>query len=190
MKIFKIVLAELGITKEQLQDKEIQKFIYDYIARKYTGQWIQWKNGNAIIEINKNNGTSIRTILNDEDYNPEFPENIDMNISTYCENNCNFCLTEEAKLCIGDKKIPINNIKKGDAVNSFNIESKIIENKPVTCLFRRDYEGDLIVLETDQGNILKLTPNHKVFTNRGYIRADELTVEDELISEIDEQTKN
>ena len=91
MKIFKIVLAELGITKEQLQDKEIQKFIYDYIARKYTGQWIQWKNGNAIIEINKNNGTSIRTILDDEDYNPEFPENIDMNISTYCENNCSFC---------------------------------------------------------------------------------------------------
>lgn len=91
MKILELVTKELEITQEQLKDKEIKEFLFQYTKRKLENKWIQWKNGNAIIEINKENGTSIRTILDDEEYKPEYPENIDMNISTYCENFCCWC---------------------------------------------------------------------------------------------------
>lgn len=91
MGIFNEVMLELQLTDDQLKDNQIYNFALQYSKRKNTGDWIQYKNGNAIIEINKNDGTSIRTILSDEEYQPEFPENIDMNISNKCENNCSFC---------------------------------------------------------------------------------------------------
>ena len=91
MGIFNEVMLELQLTEDQLKDNQIYNFALQYGRRKNIGDWIQYKNGNAIIEINKNDGTSIRTILSDEEYQPEFPENIDMNISNRCENNCSFC---------------------------------------------------------------------------------------------------
>ena len=91
MGIFNEVMLELQLTEDQLKDNQIYNFALQYSRRKNIGDWIQYKNGNAIIEINKNDGTSIRTILSDEEYQPEFPENIDMNISNKCENNCSFC---------------------------------------------------------------------------------------------------
>ena len=91
MSRLKYVLTELEITQEQSKDKEIQDFVVSFAGRKYSGDWIQYKNGNAWIEINIKNGTSIRTMLHDDPYVAEFPENIDMEISKQCRNNCKFC---------------------------------------------------------------------------------------------------
>lgn len=91
MGIFNAVVVELELTNEMLKDKDIQKFAIDYLNRKVSNKWIQYKNGNAFIEINKEDGTSIRTILSDEEYKPEFPENIDMTISNKCYNRCKYC---------------------------------------------------------------------------------------------------
>lgn len=177
-------IIELNLTKEQMQDKDIQKFVMQAAWREQTGDYFQYWNGNGYCELNKKDGTMITTVLNDdEDFKPEFPLNCDVNISNNCRIKCAFCLTKDAKLFIDNKYVSINNIKEGDIVNSFNLVSRELEQKKVTHLFQRDYEGELIELYTDTGDILKLTPNHKVYTQRGYIRADELTLEDELISE-------
>ena len=85
------IIKEFDLKAEELKDKEIQKFLLQVLYRKQTNEWIQYHNGNAFIEINKKNGTSIRTILTDEEYKPLFPENIDMTISEHCINGCKFC---------------------------------------------------------------------------------------------------
>lgn len=87
----KEIITELNLSSEQLKEKDIQKFVLGVGWRKQTGRWYQYWNGNGYIEINKDDGTSIRTILDDSDYIPEFPENIDMNISNRCNMGCSFC---------------------------------------------------------------------------------------------------
>lgn len=87
----KEIISELKLTKEQLKDKEVQNFLMQVAYRRQTGRWVQGWNGNGYIELNIDNGTSIRTILNDEPYVAEFPENIDMEISNKCTNGCAFC---------------------------------------------------------------------------------------------------
>ena len=48
-----------------------------------------YKNGNVNTRI-YSDGTKIRTTMDDE-FKPEYPENFDCNISTYCTNGCDFC---------------------------------------------------------------------------------------------------
>lgn len=85
------VIKELKLTKEQLKDKKIMNFVLQVAYRKQTGKWIQGWNGNGYVELNIENGTSIRTVLDDKPYVAEFPENIDMEISNRCTNGCSFC---------------------------------------------------------------------------------------------------
>lgn len=53
--------------------------------------WQKYKNGNVTVFINLDDGTKIRTCPDNEEYHPEFPENADVTISTYCTNRCDFC---------------------------------------------------------------------------------------------------
>lgn len=88
----KQLIKELKLTKKQLKDKDIQNFLLQVAYRKQIGDWVQYLNGNGYCELNKNNGTMITTILNDnEEFEPEFPLNMDCNISNRCQNACTFC---------------------------------------------------------------------------------------------------
>lgn len=89
--VFQKVIDDLKLTEEQLKDKEIYNFAVSVFNRRLTGRWYQYWNGNGYVEINKYDGTSIRTVLDDKPYVAEFPENCDMNISQKCENGCEFC---------------------------------------------------------------------------------------------------
>ena len=93
-----------------------------------------------------------------------------------------FYLLPSVKLNIEERIKEISNIRLGDKVLSMNIETNELQLKPVVKLYERDYEGELISIETTTGSVLTCTPNHKVYTvNRGYIRADELTENDVLV---------
>lgn len=91
MNSLKDSIIELELTQEQLKNKEINNFIIDYTLRSNDENWIQFKNGNGICEINKKDGTQITTVLNDEDFKAEFPLNCDVSISECCNLNCSWC---------------------------------------------------------------------------------------------------
>lgn len=91
MSVLKDVIIELGLSKEQLKDKDIQKFVFDVVLRKQSNDWYQYWNGNGYIEFNKTDGTLITTVLDNKEFNPEFPCNIDLNISNKCKVGCKFC---------------------------------------------------------------------------------------------------
>ena len=83
----------------------------------------------------------------------------------------------------GNKKI--QNIKKGDFVKSFNTKTKKIEYKPVLNTWKNlnksnSYE-EFLEIELDNGSVVHLTPNHKVYTDNGYKRADELSKYDNIL---------
>jgi hypothetical protein len=48
-------------------------------------------------------------------------------------------------------------------------------------LYRRRYAGELVTLVSDDGVILKATPNHPVLTGRGWIAAKDVNLGDDLI---------
>ena len=49
-----------------------------------------YKNGNSVVTIDLNNGTKERVTEEDE-FNLEFPETIDLNIGNRCDGGCQFC---------------------------------------------------------------------------------------------------
>lgn len=55
----------------------------------------KYNNGNYTVEI-YDDGTKIRE-TEEETFNASFPENIDLKITNYCENNCNFCYESSSK---------------------------------------------------------------------------------------------
>lgn len=146
-----------------------------------TMKFVSVKNGNYTMFIDLETGTKIRK--NDLDFfEPEYPESMDVKITNCCDMGCKFCLKPSVKLSVEESTKEISNICLGDKVLSMNIETNELQLKPVVKLYERDYEGELISIETTTDNVLTCTPNHKVYTvNRGYIRADELTENDVLV---------
>lgn len=80
--------------------------------------------------------------------------------------------------------VPIKNIKNGDKVINYSEKENIFKEDIVVkqhinltkSSFEKMYE-----LEFDNGKKIKVTGNHKFLTIRGWVRADNLTEEDEII---------
>lgn len=76
-----------------------------------------------------------------------------------------------------DKKI--SDIKIGDKILSFNEITKKLEYKPVLNIYNRIPTTQLYKIFTENGNFI-CTENHKIYTNRGWIEAKNLTIDDIL----------
>lgn len=82
-------------------------------------------------------------------------------------------------------ELPIKDIVEKEIkceIYSYNTKTNKIELQPIENYHKYENYSYLLEIETQDGQILKLTPDHKVFTsNRGYIKAEDLTLEDDLI---------
>jgi hypothetical protein len=95
------------------------------------------------------------------------------------------CLRKNTLISTDNGYIKIQNIKIGDLVKSFNIKTQRIEYKPVLNIWKNliksnSYE-EFLEIELENGNVVQLTPNHKVYTDIGYKRADELSENDNIL---------
>lgn len=134
--------------------------------------------------FNTYNGTKIRLTF-DPSVNiirSEYPELVDIHITDKCNSGCAFCVLPETLIKTNIGNVQIKDIKIGDTVISYDVESKTPVNNKVEQTFERDFEGDLIIIELENGEILKLTPNHQIFTsNRGWINSNLLNINDNII---------
>lgn len=96
------------------------------------------------------------------------------------------CLTEDHLIdtSTGNKSIKniCNSLKNNKEVyvKSYNIEKDVYEYKKAkNPLISNNRE--VLEIKTEGLNVLKCTPNHKILTNRGYIRADELKVGEDIL---------
>ncbi len=117
-----------------------------------------------------------------KELSPEYSEFYDVSLGNKCNTGkCPFCLTPDTLIQTDKGNIPINKININDLVYSFNEETGDTELKNVDQIFERDYEGEIIEIELEN-KILRLTPNHKVYTlERAWVEAKNLQISDTLL---------
>jgi hypothetical protein len=110
----------------------------------------------------------------------EYPEFYDVKITSYCTGKCPWCFLPGTPVNTSNGDIPIEALKLNDVVlGKTDTQETISQN--VEQLFERDYNGEIINIELENGVIIPCTPNHKFFTqNRGWVEAQDLT-EEELL---------
>lgn len=81
-------------------------------------------------------------------------------------------------------KVPIKDLKKGDKVINFCEKTKRYKEDIVVKVHKNlthSQSEKMLELEFDNGVKTQVTANHKFLTNKGWVRADELTVDLDII---------
>lgn len=131
-------------------------------------------------------GSSLKTIRFGEGHADALPyfnkEFYDIAINRRCNAICPFCLVPGTKIKTqnGDKNI--EDIKIGDIVKSYNEKTRNFEDKNVLQIYERPINEEIFEIEDDNHNIIRLTSNHKVFTQRGWICAKDLKINDKILN--------
>jgi hypothetical protein len=141
-------------------------------------EFVQYHNGNTVVTLLED-GTKVREWQGDAQ--PNHPESIDIKLTDYCDLGCQFCFPPDTNVLTPSGNKRISDIESGDTVYSFNEKTMTFEQDEVENIMQREYDGDLIVLEMENGDSLRLTPNHEVWTNnRGWLQAKDILPDDDL----------
>jgi hypothetical protein len=90
------------------------------------------------------------------------------------------CIAEGEKVKTDLGEIPIEDIQPGDFVLSLNEKTGRLENKKVIQI-SSTIRMNMVEIETELGT-LKVTDDHPVYTQRGWIKAGELLDSDSLFT--------
>jgi hypothetical protein len=142
---------------------------YNYVFNLENGQFARWG----------------KTQEDDPSWSPFGPEIMDIEISEGegCPLSCPFCSPMGTLVNTPNGKVSIEKLVAKDLVVGFDTVNGNPKVQEIEEVYSRQYDGDLICIELDNGRILKLTPEHEIFTkNRGWIMSKELTKNDEIVS--------
>jgi len=98
---------------------------------------------------------------------------------------CDECFDGNMRVLTPHGYVQIKDIKPGDQVINYSESQKIFK---IDIVVKRHLNltnsstEKMFELEFDDGSIIKVTGNHKFMTNKGWIRADELTNDHEIIN--------
>ena len=115
----------------------------------------------------------------------DFPEFYDVKVTNKCFGGCTWCLSPESLINTPNGYIKIKDLKTGDLVYVYDNDNNLVKIRPIDQYFIKDFNGTIIKLVLESGKIIHITKNHDVFTNRGWIKAGDLLLDDELLN-IDE----
>lgn len=158
-----------GRMKSRMQCKEAQAVLNDpdfrLVFTTSNGQTVALSNGSFCTAISASDGSNIEG------------ESFKFIILEECFVKGTPVLTDK-----GYK--PIESVKAGDKVFSFNHGSKKVELKTVQRSFGQPiYNRKLVILKTETGRKIVCTDNHKIFVPKlGYVRADSLQVNNLVLS--------
>lgn len=100
--------------------------------------------------------------------------------SLNCPYQCSFCL-REGTLIVTKKGLnrPIEKIKVGDELLSWDeVNNKIVETTVVQTSQRS--VTDLLRIITSSGELIEVTPEHPVYTQRGWVDAGKIKLSDQI----------
>lgn len=94
------------------------------------------------------------------------------------------CLHPDTIIRMGDESSrAIKDVVVGDYVKTVNESTGEIESKEVLKVHHNlSVNEQMYEIETEDGRVLKITGNHKVLTQRGWVRTDELELSDSIHS--------
>lgn len=81
---------------------------------------------------------------------------------------------------------PIKEVKIGTMIMSWNAASAQLVERPVTAV-KVHKSADIIAVELEDGNLLKVTPNHTVLSSKGWRRIGKLRPGDDIICSSDKR---
>lgn len=111
-------------------------------------------------------------VFADNSYRGSYKENL------YSSNLC--CLAGDSMVLTDEGEIPIKEIKKGTKVLTYNIETGEVEYKKVLNSMMTSPKREVLEIEYN-GKKIVCTPDHQILTKRGYVEAQFLNEDDELI---------
>ena len=91
------------------------------------------------------------------------------------------CMSEDTEILTIDGWANYDSLKQGDMIKTFNVEKKIIEDKPIKKLFKKEYEGIMYNLKNRIQDQL-ISPHHRVVRKK-------FQTNDYILEEIEEVLK-
>lgn len=93
------------------------------------------------------------------------------------------CIRKDTALITETGLVKIQDVKVGDKVLSYNTKTQTNEYKQVLRVMHNFNKQDFIKITSADNKTVTVTANHKIYTsNRGYVRADQLTIQDNIIT--------
>ena len=143
---------------------------------------IIYDNGTKIKETGFYNTDGKWVETDDDHFTYDFPENFDIKITDQCDGGCIYCFPANTPVLLNNGNTKnICDIKIGDIVKSYNMNTNKIENNIVDKLYNRQINEKLYVFTLENGKVFKCTRNHPIYTKNGKKRADEITLNDEIL---------
>lgn len=96
-----------------------------------------------------------------------------------CAMSCAYCVVAGTLIATPAGDVPIECIADGDEVFAYDHETQRLVVARVAGVASREAD-EIIEIEIGQ-TVLRVTPEHPVMTRRGWVRAGELTEEDEVL---------
>jgi intein/homing endonuclease len=139
----------------------------------------EFKDKNYRALFNKRTGQTLRIALDPKKPigSLQYPELLDVSFGTKCLANC---FVPSTKIYTANGIKQISEIKVNDEVFSYDDSIDDFVKEIVYETFEEDYDGDIIVIELEDGVIIRSTPNHEFLTQRGWINAGNITEEDDI----------
>ncbi len=143
----------------------------------------------------KSDGYTVKWGLKQEDDPTHCPwgnEIADIEITTACSGirdkdgnraPCAFCAPAGTLIQTPNGDVPIEQIGAGDYVLGYDFQNNRPQIQEVKETYIREYFGELVCIETEDGKIVKLTPNHPVMLSNGrQVLAKDLKNTDDVIT--------
>lgn len=125
--------------------------------------------------------TTVRLIEHLEKFSKKWNEQLGRYTGPREDEHIHACLTEDTLVLTDKGNVLIKDINIGDMVWTPCGYSKVYNAGPTKIASK------VIKIETIDGVVLKCTPEHEIFTNRGLVRADELRYNDVIWKQIDQK---
>lgn len=176
--------------KELICIEHSDKYKYDvYVDKEYRHKYFRSPEANYNFDIKTGMMLSWGKTLEDDAVKFPAPNILDMEIDEHCTGlkndgvTCKFCFPSGTKVTMADNtKKNIEDIKIGDSVSSFDLDSQEYRTNIVKNIYERDYDDILIDIELEDGTIISTTPNHPFFVeNKGWVEAKDLDTDTELV---------
>lgn len=106
---------------------------------------------------------------------------ITISTQTSCAMKCHFCFLSGSKVNTPNGLKNIEDLVIGETVYGYDTTAKSVVVQQVTQIFKRVYSGNILKITLSNDRVIYVTPDHKFYTQRGWVSAHLLNDTDDLL---------
>ena len=134
------------------------------------GDWARNKKTVLVLGVKK--GLGIRSFYRSADF-------IAPSQANGCAMACSYCVAAGTLVSTPEGRVPVEQIRDGDRVLAYDSSSeRLVEARAFRTASR---EVDEVLEIRVGGRVLRVTEDHPLMTRRGWVRAGDLTIDDEVL---------